>query len=146
MGDNQGAKTLFYARLTCLFCAAILGIVLVIAVKIVPSALRIIRQTETLLQEVENIAEMVEMPDSGEVDLSMMMDALENLNTVASAVGELDIDRLNNALQQLENLDLERLDALLSALKDVDLKNLGGTIGKLDGLMEPLSRFAGIFR
>ena len=146
MGDNQGAKTLFYARLTCLFCAAILGIVLVIAIKIVPSAIRIIRQTETLLQEAENIASLVEMPESGRIDFSTLMDALENLNTVAGAVGELDIERLNNALQQLENLDLGRLDALLSALQGVDLTNLSGTIGKLDGLIEHLSRFAGIFR
>ena len=146
MGDNQGAKTLFYARLTCLFCAAMLGITIVIAIKIVPGAIRIMRQTETLLQEAENIASLVEIPESGRIDFSALMDALENLETVANSVGELDMNRLNNALQRLEELDLDRLDAFLSALQGVDLTNLSGTISKLDGLMEPLSRFAGIFR
>lgn len=146
--QDMERRTLFYARLACLFCAAVLGLVLVAAVKIVPEAVRLIRHTEESLRTLDSVAEHINaMADSG--DFPEWTKVIENLSTLSEAAEgfqELDWNRLNHALEQLDGLDPERLNTALSALDGLDLNSLRDTIEKLNGMIEPLSRFAGVFR
>ena len=149
--EKREAKILFYTRLTCLFSAAILGIVIAAAVRIVPDVIRVTRHVESSLEKLDGVAARVNewSNANGGLDLSKLSDAAENLNALAGGLKELDVSRLNNALKRLdglEKIDFERLDEILSALEGVDLNHLGEMIGKLDSVIEPLSRFAGVFR
>ena len=130
-------KTLFYARMACVFTGAFLAVLVSVAVILLPEVTRTMNRAQSSLNEIDSMVSSLNAA-AGEHSTS--------LSDVISQLGELDIGRFNETLAKLDSVDLSRLDNVMDVLETVDFERINSAIQQLDGILEPLSRLASVLR
>ena len=125
---KEDQKALRYLRLTAIFSAALLAVVCIAAALIVPRTLHALAHAEVTLSSMDEL-----LVTAGNA-LTTAGDTLRSATEAADAANRLVEDNAATVSEAMEKINAIDFDALNRAIND------------LADIVEPLARFAGIFR
>lgn len=128
--EQQAQKQTKYARRQCLFAAACFLIFLTAALILVPKAAGIEAQTEIVMANLESITAQL-----NEADLKGFVESLN----------EADVEGLAQNINDLAINSQISIQEAVERFNAIDLETLNQAIRDLANVVEPLSRFFGMF-
>lgn len=128
--EKQAQRQTKYARWQCLFTAACLAVLLAAALILVPKAASIEAQTEVVIDNLASITTQLNEAD---------------LEGLVKSLNEADINSLVENMNRLAVNSQDSIQEAMERFSSLDFDTLNQAIQDLANVVEPMSRFFGMF-